>query len=185
MRNTPLCTRNGTASSAPRPGTRSPSRNIGAASSSNPRYAICRSQVRSLASWSRLSGTGSASSVVSPTILASTGATIVAGIANAGSAPSSLSEVLDTLHANVGAAGSLATGTLTGTQASCSSGSSREGPTSFLIAFSFTPSRCAIARLLSPWALSLSISRNRLPEIRRRPRRHPSGRPSPTIPPAA
>lgn len=60
-----------------------------------------------------------------------------------------------------------------------------ERSTSVPIAFSFAPSRWAIARLLSPWALSLSISRNRLPGIRRRPRRHPSGRPSPTILPAA
>ena len=51
------------------------------------------------------------------------------------------------------------------------------------IAFSLTPSRCAIARLLIPWLFSSSMLRRRCPEIRRRPRRQPSSRPSAAIPP--
>ena len=54
---------------------------------------------------------------------------------------------------------------------------------SLRMAFSLTPSRCAIARLLIPWLFSLSMVRRRFPEMRRRPRRQPSSRPSAVIPP--
>src|SRR5258707_124755 len=60
-----------------------------------------------------------------------------------------------------------------------------EGPTSLRMAFSLTPNRCAIARLLIPWLLSNSMLRRRFPEIRRRPRPQPSARPSAAIPPCA
>ena len=53
------------------------------------------------------------------------------------------------------------------------------------MAFSLTPSRCAIARLLIPWLFSISMLRRRFPQIRRRPRRQPSSRPSAAIPPCA
>jgi hypothetical protein len=39
-----------------------------------------------------------------------------------------------------------------------------------------------VARLLIPWLFSISMLRRRFPEIRRRPRRHPSSRPSAAIP---
>lgn len=61
MRSSPLCTMYGTPSSVPAPPTCSPSRNIGAASSSSPTCASCRSRVRSPASVSKLIGTGSSS----------------------------------------------------------------------------------------------------------------------------
>src|ERR1700688_4047619 len=67
--------------------------------------------------------------------------------------------------------------------ASCALSAGVEGPTSLRIAFSLTPSRCATARLLIPWLFSSSMLRRRCPEIRRRPRRQPSSRPSAAIPP--
>src|SRR6202030_2007424 len=76
--------------------------------------------------------------------------------------------------------------------ASCPSVAGCEGPISLRMAFSVTPSRCAIARLLIPWLFSISMLRKRFPEIRRRPRRqplfstecrHPALRIAPLVPP--
>jgi hypothetical protein len=71
------------------------------------------------------------------------------------------------------------------TNASCALSAGFEGPTSLRMAFSLTPSRCAIARLLIPWLFSISMLRRRFPEMRRRPRRQPSSRSSAAIPPCA
>ena len=69
--------------------------------------------------------------------------------------------------------------------ASCALSSDFEGPTSLRVAFSLTPNRCAIARLLIPWLFSISMLHRRFLEIRRRPRRQPSSPPSAAIPPCA
>ena len=62
---------------------------------------------------------------------------------------------------------------------------SRLGPTSLRIAFSVTPKRRAISRLLMPWSLSRSTKTMRLGATRRRPGRQPAPVPSAAIPPSA
>ena len=57
--------------------------------------------------------------------------------------------------------------------ASCLLAAPLVGPTSLRMAFSVTPSLCAIARLLIPWLFICSMRRRRFAEMRRRPRRQP------------
>src|SRR5882762_640485 len=66
------------------------------------------------------------------------------------------------------------------TNANCSSSSPFEGPSSLRMAFSVAAVSLKNNRLLNPWLLSVSTHRSRLPDTRRRPRRQPASRPSPT-----
>src|ERR1700691_2418821 len=95
----------------------------------------------------------------------------------------SASSPLDFADGTPAAGGAPAAAVVIPANASCALSAGVEGPTSLRIAFSLTPSRCATARLLIPWLFSSSMLRRRCPEIRRRPRRQPSSRPSAAIPP--
>jgi hypothetical protein len=179
----PLATNAGKAQSTPAAGTALALPKMGAASSSKPKHASNRSQMRLAGSISRLIATGSGSSTPVPSD----------GAGRAEACPSSIElGAVDSMcwdDACVGPEGEVTA------EPDCRGGSGSgkrccwvgrsAGPTCLRIAFSLTPSRRAISRLLRPSALSFSMTHRRLRGIRRRPDRHPDRVASAVIPPSA
>ena len=123
-------------------GNQEPSRKSGAASSGRPRWASCRSKVRSLASQSKLIGTGSPSSP---------GAGVGSGVpvwscAGGVALPVNCAD-------GTAVAGGFPAAAVIPANAICALSAGFEDPPSLRMAFSLTPSRCAdrpVAQPLSP-----------------------------------
>jgi len=142
------------------------------------RWASCRSKLRSLGSRSRLIGSGSSSSAG-----ATIGSRLLARVSTDELVPAS--SRVDVADGTRAVSGPAPVALVFAVNASGADPAGSEGPTSLWMAFSLTPRRCAIARLLMPWVFNVSILRRHFPEIRRRPRRQPASRPRAAIPPCA